>query len=162
MSPPLQASPLYLREAEVRRGIEYLFLGASALVDTANAELHASGLGRAHHRVLYCIARRPGLTVGQLLAMLGITKQSLGRVLSELAAQGLIVSGANDEDRRQRLLRLTPEGVTLERALFGAVRQRLAHAYERAGQDAVTGFWRVLEGLLSVEDRGLLTALDQS
>ena len=84
------ASPLYLREDEIRRGIELLYFGYTAMVRGADAILAREGFGRAHHRALYFIARRPGLPVGELLRLLGITKQSLGRVLGELQDKALV------------------------------------------------------------------------
>ena len=147
-APPSPASPLFLREAEVRRGIELLFFGYGNLLRSIDARLAAEGLGRAHHRALHFIARRPDLTVGALLALLGVTKQSLGRTLGELTARGLIETRVGRDDRRQRLLRLTPAGTALEADLFEALRETLAIAYSAAGPAAIGGFWQVLEGLL--------------
>ena len=154
------ASPLFLRESEIRRGVELLLFGYSHLTRTADGVLGAQGLGRAHHRALYFIARRPDLTVSALLSMLAITKQSLGRVLTELTARGMVVTRPGDFDRRQKLLRLTAAGTALEAELFEQLRERLSAAYNEAGQSAVTGFWHVLEGLIPIEDRAL--ALDLS
>jgi DNA-binding MarR family transcriptional regulator len=147
-APPSTASPLFLREAEVRRGIELLFFGYGNLLRAIDDRLVEERLGRAHHRALHFIARRPDLTVGALLALLGVTKQSLGRTLGELATRGLIETRVGRDDRRQRLLRLTAAGATLEAALFEALRETLAAAYSAAGPAAVGGFWQVLEGLL--------------
>jgi DNA-binding MarR family transcriptional regulator len=110
-------------------------------------------LGRAHHRALYFVARQPDLTVSELLGLLSITKQSLGRVLSELTDRGLIDVRPGERDRRQRLLRLSAEGTALEGQLFDALRERLSAAYASAGQAAVGGFWAVLEGLIPEEER---------
>lgn len=158
-APHAPASPLFLREAEIRRGIELMFFGWNRLMDAVDGDLDRHGLGRAHQRALYFIARHPGLSVGHLLGMLGITKQSLGRVLKELDARGLVEARAGRDDRRQKLLRLTPAGAALEGELFEALRMRLAQAYGQAGPDAVGGFWRVLEGLLPVGERERLAAL---
>ena len=87
------------------------------------------------------------MTVSELLTLLGITKQSLGRVLTELIERGLVETRIGERDRRQRLLRLSPTGQRLEAELFETVRQVWANAYARAGQHAVTGFWSVLEGI---------------
>src|ERR1700749_3757088 len=84
------ASPLFLREAELRRGMELLYFGQSSLARSVDGGLAAQGLGRAHHRALYFIARRPDMTVSDLLNLLSITKQSLGRVLHELTERGLV------------------------------------------------------------------------
>ena len=154
-----RASPLFLREAEIRRGIELLYFGYAHLTRSADAVLGAHGLGRAHHRALYFVARQPGLKVGDLLRLLAVTKQSLGRVLSELTLRGLVETTSGEIDRRQKLLRLTDTGAALEAELFERFREGLSTAYARAGQDAVTGFWQVLEGLIPVEDRALAIAL---
>lgn len=147
------ASPLFLREAELRRGIELLYFGNSHLTRAIDRGLAARGLGRAHHRALYFIARQPDISVSQLLALLSITKQSLGRVLTEMVERGLVETRAGDRDRRQRLLRLTDAGRALENELFEALRARLSAAYASAGQNAVSGFWAVLEGLIPPSER---------
>ncbi|MFL9841681.1 MarR family transcriptional regulator [Sphingomonas sp. ST-64] len=153
------ASPLFLREAEIRRGVELLYFGYSHLTRSIDEGLAAQGLGRAHHRSLYFIARQPDITVGELIALLAITKQSLGRVLGDLAERGLIETRPGREDRRQRLLRLTPEGARLEGELFDALRDKMAAAYSSAGQGAVGGFWAVLEGLVPEAERKRISDL---
>jgi DNA-binding MarR family transcriptional regulator len=158
-SPP--ASPLFLREHEVRRGVELLFFGYTRLTRSIDEGLTEHGLGRAHHRALYFIARQPDLTISELLKILAITKQSLGRVLTDLAERGLVETRTGEADRRQKLLRLTPEGKAFEAQLFDALRNSLASAYAAAGQESVTGFWRVLEGLIPSDDRDMVAALQK-
>lgn len=153
------ASPLFLREAEIRRGVELLYFGYSHLTRSIDEGLAAQGLGRAHHRALYFIARQPDLKVGDLIALLAITKQSLSRVLGDLSERGLIETRTGREDRRQRLLRLTPAGERLEADLFDALRNRMTAAYSSAGQGAVGGFWAVLEGLIPEAERKRVSAL---
>lgn len=153
------ASPLFLREPELRRGMELLYFGQSHLTRSIDRGLALQGLGRAHHRALYFIARRPDMTVSELLAILGITKQSLGRVLSELAERGMVETRPGERDRRQRLLRLTQEGARMEAELFEAARVKFSAAYARAGQQAVGGFWAVLEGLVPEEERPRMESL---
>jgi len=153
-SEPIRAaSPLFLREAEIRQGVELLYFGYSHLLRGIDEGLAKQGLGRAHHRSLYFIARNPDIMVSELLRILGITKQSLGRVLNELSERGLIETRTGREDRRQRLLRVTKEGAELEASLFEALRERLSSAYAQAGQHAVTGFWAVLDGLVPPEEK---------
>jgi DNA-binding MarR family transcriptional regulator len=156
---PTTASPLFLREPEIRRGVELLYFGYAHLTRSIDAGLAAQGLGRAHHRALYFIARKPELTVSELLALLAITKQSLGRVLGELAERGLVETRSGERDRRQRLLRLTPAGEKLEAELFDALREKMSGAYSSAGQGAVGGFWAVLEGLIPENERPRVEAL---
>ena len=151
-APTQSASALFLREPELRRGMELLYFGNSHLTRSIDKGLAKQGLGRAHHRALYFIARKPNMPVSDLLALLAITKQSLGRVLNELIERGLVETRPGDRDRRQRLLRLTKAGEELESSLFDALRERLSAAYSRAGQEAVTGFWAVLEGLIPADE----------
>lgn len=153
------ASPLFLREEEVRRGVELLYFGYTRLTRAIDEGLAKQGLGRAHHRALYFIARQPDLSVSSLLRILGITKQSLGRVLNELADRGLVETSVGETDRRQKLLRLTEAGVLFEAQLFDSLRNSLASAYSAAGQDSVTGFWRVLEGLIPETERAMVLDL---
>ncbi len=153
------ASPLFLRETEIRRGIELLYFGYTNMVRGADGLLADEGFGRAHHRALYFIARRPAMPVSDLLQLLNVTKQSLSRVLGDLHAKGLVTTQVGPRDRRQRLLRLTDAGAALETALFEELRGSMAAAYTAAGQGAVTGFWGVLAGLIPPQDRPLVQAL---
>lgn len=153
------ASPLFLREDEIRRGVELLYFGYSHMTRAIDETLALQGLGRAHHRALYFISRQPGLTVSELLKLLSITKQSLGRVLNDLIERGYIETSTGTRDRRQKLLRLTAEGAKLEAALFRQLREKMSAAYAQAGQGSVTGFWRVLEGLIPAEERARVAGL---
>ena len=140
-------NPLFLRDEELRQGME-LFLRAFRDFDAEADQLLASrGLGRAHHRAIYFIGRHPGMSVGDLIGLLGITKQSLGRVLGALVDQGLVDQRPAPDDRRRRLLSLTDEGNILEQALTARQRAIMARAYRQAGAEAVLGFRKVLTGL---------------
>ncbi len=152
----LPASSLFMREDEIRRGVELLYFGYTRLTNAIDQELAKQGLGRAHHRALYFIARQPDLTVGDLLKLLAITKQSLGRVLKDLHERDLVITKSGIVDRRQKLLRLTDSGSKLEQELFQQLSQKLSSAYASAGQEAVTGFWHVLEGLVPEADRQMV------
>ncbi len=153
------ASALFLREEEVRRGIEFLFFAHASLWRAIDARLAEKDLGRAHYRALYFIARQPGLTISDLLALLGITKQSLGRVVKELEARDLVATRPGNRDRRAKELRLTDSGRIAEREIFGALRDAMSRAYTHAGQQAVTGFWQVSEALVPAGDRRRIAAL---
>lgn len=145
------ANLLFLREEELRQGIELLFFGYRDFTAEPDEMLAEYGFGRAHHRVIYFVGRHAGLSVSELLAILKITKQSLSRVLSQLVEQGFIVQRAGETDRRRRLLELTEKGIELERRLSENQRQRIARAYREAGAAAVEGFRRVMLGIISDE-----------
>jgi DNA-binding MarR family transcriptional regulator len=159
-SPPLPAGRnlLFLREEELRLAQDLLFFGYRDFTAGADEILAGMAMGRAHHRVLHFVGRRPGITVGDLLAILGITKQSLGRVLQPLMEEGYVVQAQGRADRRQRLLTLTEKGAALERRLFERQRETVMRAYREAGPAAVEGFRRVMRGLMGEQAR---TAFDR-
>jgi len=139
-------------EDELRQGIELLFFAYRDFTAEPDTILAQYDFGRAHHRVIYFVGRHPQMTVGELLGILRITKQSLSRVLSQLVRQGFIIQRRGARDRRQRLLDLTPKGRELERQLSEPQRARVANAYRQAGTRAVEGFRRVLLGIIADED----------
>jgi DNA-binding MarR family transcriptional regulator len=145
------ADPLFLREDELRQGMELLFFAYRDFTAEPDAILAEYGFGRAHHRVVHFVGRHPQMTVGDLLGILRITKQSLSRVLGQLVRQGFIVQHPGPHDRRQRLLELTPKGREIERLLSEPQRQRLSRAYRAAGAQAVEGFRKVLLGIIADE-----------
>ena len=152
---------LFLREEELRQGMELLFYAYREFTAEADEILAKIGFGRAHHRVVYFVGRYPGTTVSELLAILRITKQSLSRVLGELIRQDYITQTTGERDRRQRLLTLTAKGVDLERRLSETQRQRVASAYRNAGADAVEGFRKVMLGMLGDGDRAKFGLTDR-
>ena len=146
-------NPLFLREEELRQGMELLFYAYRDFAEEADSILAKRGLGRAHHRALYFIGRHPKISVSELLSILRITKQSLSRVLSELVQQGFIIQQPGLRDRRRRHLELAPKGVELERMLSERQRACIAQAYRQAGAEAVEGFRKVLLGMVNEQDR---------
>ena len=152
-------SSLSLGEEELREALELLFFAYRDFTGGPDAVLSEYGFGRAHHRVIYFVGRHPGMTVSDLLAILRITKQSLSRVLSQLVREGFIVRRLGDTDRRRRLLDLTTNGREMEQALSAIQMQRIAHAYREAGAEAVTGFRRVMMGIINGHDRDRFKAI---
>ena len=147
------ANPLFLREEDLRQGIELLFYAYRDFTAEADGMLLQYGFGRAHHRVIYFVGRYPGIRVGELLAILRITKQSQSRVLGQLLREGYVTHKPGPTDRRERRLELTATGVELERQLTETQRARVAAAYRAAGATAVEGYKRVLLGLIDETDR---------
>ncbi len=144
---------LYLREEELRRGIELLYFAYRDFTSDPDEILSKTNYGRAHHRVLYFVARNEGTSVSGLLNLLRITKQSLSRVLGQLIADELIIQQTGKADRRQRLLYLTDKGKEFETSLFSTQRERLARAYRKAGPEAVANFWEVLLNIVDEDQR---------
>jgi DNA-binding MarR family transcriptional regulator len=132
--------------------IELLFFAYRDFVGDADHVLEEFGFGRAHHRVIHFVHRYPGLKVADLLDVLRITKQSLGRVLKQLLHEGYIVQKAGAEDRRERLLFATAKGEALVAKLAGLQTDRITRAMSEldpAGADAVRRF---LRGMIDRDD----------
>jgi DNA-binding MarR family transcriptional regulator len=144
---------LFLRDEELRQGIELLFYAYRDFTAGPDAILAKLEFGRAHHRVIYFVGRYPGIKVGELLAILRITKQSLSRVLGQLLREGYVTHKPGPTDRRERRLELTATGIELERQLTENQRARVAAAYRAAGAAAVDGYKKVLLGLIDETDR---------
>jgi DNA-binding MarR family transcriptional regulator len=127
--------------------IELLFFAYRDFVGDADQVLEAFGFGRAHHRVMHFVHRYPGLKVADLLDVLRITKQSLGRVLKQLLDEGYIIQRTGNNDRRQRLLFATPKGEALVTKLAGLQTDRITRALgdiSPAGADTVRQFLRAM------------------
>ncbi|MPL88446.1 hypothetical protein SDC9_34469 [bioreactor metagenome] len=144
---------LFLTDEQLRKGIEAMFFAYRGFTADPDRILDKHGYGRAHHRAIHFINREPGLTVTTLLSVLGVTKQSLNRVLRTLIDDGLVESRVGRKDKRARHLHLTATGEALERELSGAQRERMRGAYRTAGPQAVAGFRQVLEAMMDPDMR---------
>src|SRR3984885_9555105 len=149
--PAMPESKVDPAETDLRMAQDLLFFAYRDFTNAADVALEELGLGRAHHRALHFIGRNPGINVSELLAILRITKQSLARVLGALVDQGYVAQAQGDQDRRQRLLSMTPAGQALERRLFERQQAVLAPAYRQAGAAAVEGFGSVMLGIMDEE-----------
>ena len=141
-------SLLFLTDEQLRKGIEAMFFAYRGFTADPDRILDGMQYGRAHHRALHFVGRDPGLTVTALLDVLGVTKQSLNRVLRTLIEDGLVESRVGRRDRRERQLFLTEKGAGLERRLSETQRARMRAAYRAAGPQAVAGFRQVLEAMM--------------
>ena len=150
---------LFLTDAQLRKGIEAMFFAYRGFTSDPDRILTDLAYGRAHHRAIHFINRSPGTTVNNLLAILGVTKQSLNRVLRALVEDGLVRSEVGARDKRERHLFLTQAGEELERRLSDAQRDRMRAAYRNAGPEAVAGFRQVLEAMMDVESAKRYAAL---
>jgi DNA-binding MarR family transcriptional regulator len=133
--------------------IELLFFAYRDFVSDADEVLAKFGFGRAHHRVLHFVNRHPGMKVADLLDVLKITKQSLGRVLKQLVDQGYVQQKEGANDRRQRLLTVTPKGEQLAMKLAGLQTERIASALAELGPHAHEGARRFLIAMIDASGR---------
>ena len=150
---------LFLTDEQLRQGIEAMFFAYRGFTADPDRILADMAYGRAHHRAIHFIGRAPGTTVNNLLNILGVTKQSLNRVLRTLIADGLVESTVGRMDKRERHLNLTQTGRNLEQTLSDAQRARMRAAFRDAGPDAVAGFRTVLEAMMDGEMRNSYASL---
>jgi DNA-binding MarR family transcriptional regulator len=133
--------------------IELLFFAYRDFVGDPDEVLEKLGFGRAHHRVLHFVNRNPGMKVAELLDVLKITKQSLGRVLKQLIDEGFVVQKAGANDRRQRLLYASPAGEVLAMKLAGLQALRIKRVLADLGPDTREAARRFLAGMIDADDR---------
>jgi DNA-binding MarR family transcriptional regulator len=133
--------------------IELLFFAYRDFVGDPDEVLAKLGFGRAHHRVLHFVNRNPGIKVAELLDVLKITKQSLGRVLKQLIDEGYVVQKEGANDRRQRLLHVSPAGAALAMQLAGLQTARIARVLAELGPGAREAARRFLAGMIDAADR---------
>jgi DNA-binding MarR family transcriptional regulator len=133
--------------------IELLFFAYRDFVNEPDDALAKFGFGRAHHRVLHFVNRNPGMKVAELLDILKITKQSLGRVLKQLIDQGYVLQKEGAKDRRQRLLHVTTKGEALAMKLAGLQTARIARALSELGPNAHDATRRLLAAMIDAENR---------
>ena len=146
--------------------IELLFFAYRDFVSDPDDALARFNFGRAHHRVLHFVNRNPGMKVADLLDILQITKQSLGRVLKQLLDQGYIVQKEGANDRRQRLLYATGKGEALAMKLAGLQTERISRALSELGPGARDAARKFLTAMINVDNRDevmrLMTRADQT
>jgi DNA-binding MarR family transcriptional regulator len=139
------------RQDELNLALEALHFAFRAVVQGPDAVLAERGLSRVHHRILYFIARTPGLRVGELRATLAVTKQAMNGPLRQLTERGLVRETVDPEDRRSKHLDLTPRGRALEERLSSEQRERFARVFREVGATKEQA-WREVMRLLASDD----------
>ena len=140
-------------EGDIVALVELLFFAYRDFTGDPDEILSAYGFGRAHHRVVHFVGRNPGMTVAALLDILRITKQSLSRVLKELIEKGYVTQKEGAEDRRQRLLYLSPTGDALWNKLITPQLARFEEAIRHLGEEDASLYHDMLLQLISPENR---------
>ncbi len=127
--------------------LELLHFGFRNITEGPDRMLAARGLARAHHRILYFIARSGRIPMSELLHILGISRQALHRPMKQLREQGLIAAEPDAADKRNLILSLTEEGRAFERALSEPQKEMFAHARAETGEAALAGWRAIMEVL---------------
>lgn len=139
---------LDLKKAATQQiAMEAFFFGYQAFTAKADEMLDRRGLSRVHQRIVFFIARYPGLSVKELLSALGVSKQALNTPMRQLVEMGLVISVAPENDKRKRLLDLTTEGAQFEESLRREQVKLLQRVFAEAGREAVDGWLAVNQAL---------------
>jgi DNA-binding MarR family transcriptional regulator len=136
---------------QLRQSMELFYFAYRGFTAQADRLLARRGLGRLHHRILYFVGRKPGLSVNELLATLAVSKQSLNAPLRQLLEMRLALASTPDHDRRKRQLCLSPEGERLVAQLMAAQASHLRAAFAPLDRQAVDGWLKVLAELSRLE-----------
>ncbi len=102
---------------ELMEAIELMYFAYRTFTEGPDRLLEKRGLNRSHHRILYFVARHSELSVGKLLDILQVSKQSLNQPLQQLISMGLVLQKKSLTDRRVKLMRLSAKGQRLEQLL---------------------------------------------
>jgi DNA-binding MarR family transcriptional regulator len=132
---------------ELDDALELMYFGWRGMTLAADEYLATQGLSRPHHRILYVIARHPGISVGSLIEVLGISKQALNRPLDQLLRGDLVTSERSPEQHRSKLLRLTEEGKRIEQRASGHERKVMKKAFESVGVSGAQAWMAVMKAI---------------
>ena len=130
---------------ELDAALELMYYGWRGMTLAADQYLATLGLSRAHHRILYVVARQPDISIGTLIETLGISKQALNRPLSQLLQRKLLAARRSPEQHRSKLLQVTAEGRRVEQRASGHERKIMREAFDRVGPPGAAGWMAVME-----------------
>jgi len=132
-----------------------------AVAGDGDRKLVSAGLNRTHHRILFLIGHKPGVTVGEISTLLRLTTQAIQPPLRTLIDKDFIEQQSSERDRRKRHLNLTARGVEFLTMLTSGQFSRMAEARRRAGDDSYEGFLRFMRAMTMPEDAAWLYPADQ-
>lgn len=144
-----QSSHAAIPEAELNRALELIFHAQKAITAPPDAILAQFGWNRVHHRILYFVARQPGISQQALLGILGVSKQALHGPMRQLIEARLVENSPSAADRRVRCLSLTASGLDLEQRLSNPQRELLARAFQSAGNSATVSWVATMQAICS-------------
>lgn len=127
--------------------VEAFYYGHRAIVGQPDAILALHGLSRMHHRIMYFVARHPGLSVNELLGWLGVTKQTLNVPMRKLLTTGFVLAVPDEKDKRIKRLSLSAKASRLETEITGYQTQLLARVFAEVGEEAMASWLKVMHAL---------------
>ena len=139
---------LYLKDEQIKEFIQLLFYAYRETFSDPKKVLAKKFFGPAHLRSLNLIERHPGISLGELMYKLKVTKQSLNRVLRDLIKTNMIKQIKNEDDTRRKNLFLDKEGKVFFQAVYNTQKKRIFNALKNSNSDSVIKFKDVLKKII--------------
>lgn len=86
-------------------------------------------------RILFNVAKAPGITANELAEILGVTVSTTSGLVAKVVERGLVRKHAAEDDRRQMPLELTEAGRQLTEEVAEAGRQLMARTASLLGSE---------------------------
>ena len=144
---------LYLKDEQIKEFIEKLFLSYRDTFSDSKSILNKYSLGIAHNKVLHILSTYQGITIGELLAKLKITKQSLNRILRDLIKIDVITFKKDSKDTRVKHVYLNEKGEKIFNEIFSIQNKRIYNALLSSSSKEVINFNNVLKKLIKSDER---------
>ena len=145
-------SPFFLNDKEIRKVIELIFFSYRDFTSGPDKILDKLNFGRAHHRVIYFVGKKNNITIKELLNVLGITKQSLSRVLSQLVQEKFVIVSTGI-DKRTKRLSLTEKGEKLENELSTIQINKIREVINQFSEEDINGFKKILYEMIETDNK---------
>ncbi len=145
-------TPIFLSEKEIRKLMELLFFSYRDFTSGPDKVLEKIEFGRAHHRIIYFVGKKEGITIKDLLTILQITKQSLSRVLNQLV-KNKYINVSTGFDKRTKKLSLTSKGLELEKKLSIIQINKIRNVLKSKKDIDINGFKRILFDMINEESK---------
>ena len=140
---------LYLKDEQIKEFIEKLFLTYRDTFSDSKSVLNKYSLGIAHNKVLHILSTYKGITIGELLDKLKITKQSINRVLRDLLKEKMVKQIKDEKDTRKKKLYIDSEGKTYFEMIYKMQKKRIFNALKNSEPDSVVKFKEVLKKIIN-------------
>jgi DNA-binding MarR family transcriptional regulator len=134
---------------ELDRCLEHMHYAFRNLVREPDRILAKYGLGRAHHRALYCIGHYAP-SVGQAAKALQVSNQAFHRTMCDLITSNLVRVHTDESNRRSRRLLLTAKGRRLEQRINGIQRHVFARVARIVGRNRMAAWTTVMDQLAAL------------
>tara|TARA_B100002052_G_scaffold291585_1_gene311815 strand:- start:1088 stop:1537 length:450 start_codon:yes stop_codon:yes gene_type:complete len=144
---------LYLKDEQIKEFIEKLFLSYRDTFSDSKSVLEKYSLGIAHNKVIHILSTYEGITIGELLNKLKITKQSLNRILRDLIKINVIEFKKDQKDTRVKHVYLNEKGNKIFEEIFSKQKKRIYYALLNSSPKEVVDFNNVLKKLIKTNER---------